>query len=73
MTESTMIKELEKCLEKHKLGAILDAIIDEHGLRAVLEEIADICDDNAVNDVDMTLEWTHTADELRELTTLMEL
>ena len=60
MTELTMMDKL-------------NALIDQYGLCTVLDKIADICDENAIHDVDMTLEWTHTADELRELTTLMDL
>lgn len=45
----------------------LEQYINDVGLSGVLLEIAGICDENAVDDVEGSIEWTETADELREI------
>ena len=45
----------------------LEKYINDVGLAGVLLEIASICDENAVDDIERTFEWTESADELREI------
>lgn len=54
MTKLTMVHQLEK-------------YINDVGLAGVLLEIAGICDENAEDDFTGTIEWTETADELRDI------